>query len=68
MHTRVGLVAVGKLSLNLTCFNKEILTVFGNRIKAAVANLVPFTMCMPLTIDHLNSVSLAPSKDYNTNR
>ncbi|KAL1823930.1 hypothetical protein ACET3Z_010708 [Daucus carota] len=68
VHTRVGLVAVGKLSLNLTCFNKEILTVFGNRIKAAVANLVPFTMCMPLTIDHLNSVSLAPSKDYNTNR
>ncbi|KAL8148561.1 mini-chromosome maintenance complex-binding protein isoform X2 [Apium graveolens] len=68
VHTRFGLVAIGKLSLNLTCFSKEILTVFGNRIKVAVANLVPFTMCMPLTIDHLNSASLAPAKDYQTNR
>lgn len=68
VHTRVGLVAVGKLSLNLTCFNKEILTVFGNCIKGAVSNLVPFTMCLPLTIDHLNSASLAPAKDYETNR
>lgn len=68
VHTGVGLVAVGKLSLNLTCFSKKNLTVFGNRIKVAVANLVPFTMCMPLTIDYLNSASLAPTKDYQTNR
>lgn len=68
VHTRVGSVAVGKLSFNLTCFSMESMNVFGSCIKHAVKNLLPFTSCIPLTIDHLNSASLAPTKDYQTNR
>ncbi|KAF5959729.1 hypothetical protein HYC85_000938 [Camellia sinensis] len=33
--------AVGKLSLNLTGFNKENVSIFGNRLNLAVKNLVP---------------------------
>ncbi|XP_057804674.1 mini-chromosome maintenance complex-binding protein [Salvia miltiorrhiza] len=68
VHARVDEVAVGKLSLNLTCFNKESMSVFGNNLKLAVGSLMPFTECLPLTVDYLNSVTLAPKKDYNTNR
>lgn len=68
VHARVDEVAVGKLSLNLTCFNKESMSVFGNNLKLAIGNLMPFTECLPLTVDYLNSVTLTPKKDYNTNR
>ncbi|KAK6145683.1 hypothetical protein DH2020_022503 [Rehmannia glutinosa] len=68
VHARVDSIAVGKLSLNLTCFNKESASVFGNNLKRAIENLLPFTERLPLTIDYLNTVSLAPKKDYSTNR
>ncbi|XP_041991508.1 mini-chromosome maintenance complex-binding protein-like isoform X1 [Salvia splendens] len=68
VHARVDEVAVGKLSLNLTCFNKENMSVFGNNLKLVIGSLMPFTECLPLTVDYLNSVTLAPKKDYNTNR
>ena len=68
MHTRVDTLAVGKLSLNLTGFNVESASVFGNRLNLAIKNLLPFTHCIPLTVDYLNSASLAPRKDYQTNR
>ncbi|KAL6581274.1 hypothetical protein OROMI_007197 [Orobanche minor] len=68
VHGRVDSIAVGKFSLNLTCFNKETMSVFGNLLIRATENLLPFTECLPLTIDHLNTVSLAPKKDYSTNR
>lgn len=68
VHARVDAVAVGKLSLNLTGFNKESISVFGNNLKLAIRNLVPFSECLSLTVDYLNSVTLAPKKDYNTNR
>ncbi|KAL3650336.1 hypothetical protein CASFOL_006739 [Castilleja foliolosa] len=68
VHARVDSVAVGKLSLNLTCFNKESMSVFGDRLKRAIENLLPSSECLPLTIDYLNTVPLAPKKDYNTNR
>ena len=68
VHARVDTVAVGKLSLNLTCLNKESISIFGNRLNLAIRNLVPFAHSLPLTIDYLNSVSLAPRKDYQINR
>ncbi|KAK4489326.1 hypothetical protein RD792_005130 [Penstemon davidsonii] len=68
VHARVDSIAVGKLSLNLTCFNNESASVFGDRLKFAIKNLVPFTQCLPLTVDYLNTVTLAPKKDYNTDR
>ncbi|CAI9774932.1 unnamed protein product [Fraxinus pennsylvanica] len=68
VHARVDTIAVGKLSLNLTCFNKESTSVFGNRLKLAIEDLLPFTHYLPLTIERLNTVSLSPKKDYNTNR
>lgn len=68
VHARVDSIAVGKLSLNLTCFNKETVSVFGHRLNLALKNLLPFSHCVPLTVDCLNKVSLAPKKDYQTNR
>ncbi|KAI3470949.1 hypothetical protein Pfo_027612 [Paulownia fortunei] len=68
VHARVDSIAVGKLSLNLTCFNKESASVFGNHLKLAIENLLPLTEYLPLTVDYLNTVSLAPKKDYSTNR
>ncbi|KAJ8552907.1 hypothetical protein K7X08_020300 [Anisodus acutangulus] len=68
VHARVDSIAVGKLSLNLTCFNKETVSVFGHRLNLALKNLLPFTHSVPLTVDYLNKVSLAPKKDYQTNR
>lgn len=68
VHGRGDSIAVGKLSLNLTCFNKETVSVFGHRLNLALKNLLPFTHCVPLTVDYLNKVSLAPKKDYQTNR
>ncbi|KAG2730642.1 hypothetical protein I3843_01G297700 [Carya illinoinensis] len=68
VHARVDTVAVGKLSLNLTCFSKESAALFGSRLSLALKTLLPFTHCIPLTLEYLNSVSLAPKKDYETNR
>ncbi|KAM7494732.1 hypothetical protein LguiB_029341 [Lonicera macranthoides] len=68
VHTRASSIAVGKLSLNLTCFSKESVSIFANRLKFAIKNLLPFTHCIPLTVDYLNNASLAPRKDYEMNR
>ncbi|KAL8218070.1 hypothetical protein R6Q57_021443 [Mikania cordata] len=68
VHVRVDSIAVGKFSLNLTGFDKSSISVFGNRINDAVKNLLPFSQCIPLTVEFLNTASLAPVKDYQTNR
>ncbi|XP_043703405.1 mini-chromosome maintenance complex-binding protein [Telopea speciosissima] len=68
VHTRVDTVAVGKLSLNLTGFTKEGISVFGNQLNLAIQSLLPFTRYVPLTLEYLNAASLAPTKDYQTNR
>ncbi|KAK1415433.1 hypothetical protein QVD17_31214 [Tagetes erecta] len=68
VHVRVDSIAVGKLSLNLTGFDKSSISVFGNRIDDALKNLLPFSHCIPLTVEFLNTASLAPVKDYETNR
>lgn len=68
VRARVDTVAVGKLSLNLTCFGREIMSVFGNQLSSTIRNLLPFTHCIPLTVDYLNTASLAPRKDYDNNR
>ncbi|XP_071690035.1 mini-chromosome maintenance complex-binding protein [Rutidosis leptorrhynchoides] len=68
VHVRVDSIAVGKLSLNLTGFDKSSISVFGNRINDALNNLLPFTHRMPLTVEYLNNASLSPVKDYETNR
>ncbi|GAB2288319.1 Mini-chromosome maintenance complex-binding protein, variant 2 [Dionaea muscipula] len=68
VHTRVDTVAVGKLSLNLTCFSKETASVFGIHLSTALKELLPFTHYIPLTVEYLNTSSLGPKKDYQTNR
>ncbi|XP_039002478.1 mini-chromosome maintenance complex-binding protein-like [Hibiscus syriacus] len=68
VHNRVDDVAVGKLSLNLTGLSKESVSVFGTRLSQTFKTLLPFTNCMPLALEHLNTASLAPKKDYQTNR
>lgn len=68
MHARVDSLAVGKLSLNLTCFNKERASIFVRQLTVAIKDLLPFTQCIPLTVENLNAASLAPRKDYETNR
>ena len=68
MYSRVDTVAVGKLSLNLSGFSKESVSVFGTQLSSAIKNLLPFTHYVPLTVGYLNSASLGPKKDYETNR
>ncbi|XP_057483147.1 mini-chromosome maintenance complex-binding protein-like [Actinidia eriantha] len=68
VHTRVDTLAVGKLSLNLAGFNNESVSIFGNSLNLAIKNLLPFTHGLLLTVDYLNAASLAPRKDYQTNR
>ncbi|KAB2596391.1 mini-chromosome maintenance complex-binding protein-like [Pyrus ussuriensis x Pyrus communis] len=68
VYSRVGTVAVGKLSLNLTCLSRESAPVFGTQLGLALKNLLPFTQCISLTVDYLNTASLAPRKDYETSR
>ncbi|KAF3790319.1 Mini-chromosome maintenance complex-binding protein [Nymphaea thermarum] len=68
VHARVESVAVGKLSLNLTGFTKESADIFGNNLKSAIQNLLPFSQIMQLTVEYLNTASLGPKKNYNINR
>ncbi|KAL2339470.1 hypothetical protein Fmac_007410 [Flemingia macrophylla] len=68
VHASADDIAVGKFSLNLTGFKKETFSTFGKQLTLAVKNLLPFTFCIPLTIEYLNTVSLAPKKNYDTNR
>ncbi|GAU24472.1 hypothetical protein TSUD_319490 [Trifolium subterraneum] len=68
VQARVDALAVGKFSVNFTCFSKETASVFGKQLNIAVKNLVPFTHCIPLTVEYLNTASLAPKKNYDTNR
>ncbi|XP_031282616.1 mini-chromosome maintenance complex-binding protein-like [Pistacia vera] len=68
VHARADNFAVGKLSLNLTCLSKESVSVFGNQLRLAFQNVLPFTHYVPLTVEYLNTASLAPKKDYQTNR
>ncbi|KAK8537934.1 hypothetical protein V6N12_044075 [Hibiscus sabdariffa] len=62
VHTRVDDVAVGKLSLNLTGLSKESVSVFGTRLNQTFKNMLPFTNCMPLTLEYVNIASLASRK------
>lgn len=68
MQARVDALAVGKFSVNFTCFSKEIASIFGKQLNLAIKNLVPFTHCIPLTVEYLNTASLAPKKNYDKNR
>ncbi|KAI3993641.1 hypothetical protein MKX01_002654 [Papaver californicum] len=68
VHSRVDTVAIGKLSLNLTGFTKETVSVFGNQLNLAIQSLLPLTQALPLTVEYLNTASLAPKKDYKANR
>ncbi|ERN05393.1 mini-chromosome maintenance complex-binding protein isoform X1 [Amborella trichopoda] len=68
IHTRIEPVAVGKLSLNLTGFNKKNMGLFGKSLDNAIQCLLPFSDSIPLSIEYLNTTSLAPKKNYQTNR
>lgn len=68
VHARIDNFAVGKLSVNLTCFNKESVSIFGHHLTLAIKDLLPFSHIVPLTVDYLNAASLAPKKDYQRNR
>ncbi|KAK1285285.1 Mini-chromosome maintenance complex-binding protein [Acorus calamus] len=68
VHARVDSLAVGKLSLNLTGFIAESISIFGSQLNNALKSLLPFTRTIPLTMEYLNSASFVPKKDYQTNR
>lgn len=68
VHARVDDVAVGKLSLNLSGLSNESVSIFGPRLSSFVGSVLPFTHCLPLTLEYLNTASLVPKKDYQINR
>ncbi|XP_020107976.1 mini-chromosome maintenance complex-binding protein [Ananas comosus] len=68
VRARVDLITVGKLSLNLTSFTRESVSIFGNELTSAIQNLLPYTQAIPLTVEYLNTATLQPRKDNQTGR
>ncbi|XP_068641394.1 mini-chromosome maintenance complex-binding protein [Aristolochia californica] len=68
VHARVDSVAVGKLSLNLCGLNAESVAIFVSRLNLVIQSILPFSQCIPLTVEYLNTTTLAPRKDYQSNR
>lgn len=69
VHARVEPVAVGKLSLNLTEMGRVANGCqFAKTLAEAIQELVPCSHFVPLTIEYLNKASVAPRKNYQTNR
>ncbi|WCJ20054.1 Mini-chromosome maintenance complex-binding protein [Euphorbia peplus] len=55
-------------AINLICLNQESVSIFGTQLSIAIKDLLPFTTSIPLTVEYLNTNSLAPKKDYETSR
>eukprot|EP00850_Spirogloea_muscicola_P020123 SM000207S06198 [mRNA] locus=s207:93308:96925:- [translate_table: standard] len=73
VHTRTELAALGKLSLNLVgCAAAAppaaAAAALAAPLAAAIAQLVPRSHLLPLSLDLLNGRSLAPYKNYAANR
>ncbi|KAJ0985448.1 hypothetical protein J5N97_003804 [Dioscorea zingiberensis] len=68
LHARVDAVSVGKLSLNLTGFNRDTASIFRNPITKAIQSLLPFSQYIPLTVEYLNTAALQPRKNNQTGR
>lgn len=68
VRARVDLITVGKLSMNLTTFTRESVSIFGNELTSAIQNLLPYTQAIPLTVEYLNTATLQPRKDNQTGR
>ncbi|KAG9455206.1 hypothetical protein H6P81_008110 [Aristolochia fimbriata] len=68
VHARVDSVAVGKLSLNLCGLSAETVPIFIGHLNLVVQSILPFSQCIPLTVEYLNTTTLAPRKDYQSNR
>ncbi|PKU62213.1 mini-chromosome maintenance complex-binding protein [Dendrobium catenatum] len=66
-HT-MDVIAVGKLSLNLTGFNRESASVFGNQLNDIIMELFPFSKVIPLSVEYLNNAVLQPRKDNQSGR
>eukprot|EP01018_Ginkgo_biloba_P015120 Gb_33880 [translate_table: standard] len=69
VHARVEPVAVGKLSLNLTGIERERnADLFTKTLTETIQDLLPCSHFLPLSIEYLNKASVAPRKNYQTNR
>eukprot|EP00850_Spirogloea_muscicola_P005440 SM000025S08335 [mRNA] locus=s25:142771:147905:+ [translate_table: standard] len=73
VHTRTDLAALGKLSLNLVGCSAAAppapaAAALAAPLAAAIAQLVPRSHLLPLSLDLLNGHSLAPHKNYAANR
>ncbi|KAL0922527.1 hypothetical protein M5K25_006517 [Dendrobium thyrsiflorum] len=64
----MDVIAVGKLSLNLTGFNRESASVFGNQLNDIIMELFPFSKVIPLSVEYLNNAVLQPRKDNQSGR
>ncbi|XP_020575358.1 mini-chromosome maintenance complex-binding protein [Phalaenopsis equestris] len=65
---KVDVVALGKLSLNLTGFTRESASVFGNQLNNTIIKLSPFSKVIPLSVEYLNKTMLQPKKDNQSGR
>ncbi|GLJ14702.1 hypothetical protein SUGI_0238350 [Cryptomeria japonica] len=69
IHARVEPVALGKFSLNLTKIQGgSNMGSFIELLNEAIKELVPCSHFLSLTIEYLNRSSVAPRKNYQTNR
>ncbi|KAK8955939.1 Mini-chromosome maintenance complex-binding protein [Platanthera guangdongensis] len=65
---KVDVVALGKLSLNLTGFTRESASVFGNRLNDTIMKLLPFSKVIPISVEYLNTAVLQPRKNNQSGR
>ncbi|TVU21655.1 hypothetical protein EJB05_31306 [Eragrostis curvula] len=68
LRNKVDVVTVGRLSLNLTGFNRESASIFGNQLHKLIQRLVPYSQAIPLSIEYLNTATLQPRKDNKSGR
>ncbi|KAH9292375.1 hypothetical protein KI387_042437, partial [Taxus chinensis] len=69
IHARVEPVALGRFSMNLTRVERgSNVHLFIKNLNEAIQDLVPCSHLLPLTIEYLNGSSVAPKKNYQTNR
>lgn len=64
----MDVIALGKLSLNLTGFTTESASVFGNQLNDTITKLCPFSKVIPLSVEYLNNAVLQPRKNNQSGR
>ncbi|XP_068653845.1 mini-chromosome maintenance complex-binding protein-like [Aristolochia californica] len=68
VQARVDSIVVGKLSLNLCGINVESVAIFVSQLNLVIQSILPFSQCIPLTMEYQHRATLVPRTYYQSNR